>query len=101
MSITQKANVKSTVRHLVRQLASVSNPQMGYQTVGEVDAELSSLMLQGYRIVNTHYLGSQRDANNSVEYLGVMYILQLEQSEIEKMKLDFKTKVEKSLEKGE
>jgi len=88
MAITQmhKANVKSAVKHMVRQIARISNPQRGYQTVDEVDAELSSLLLQGYRIMNTHSLGSQRDTEANIEYFGVMYILVLEQSEIEKLK---------------
>lgn len=85
MAITQKAHAKSAVKHLVRQLAAISNPQKGYQTVAEVDSEISSLLLQGYRIVNTHYLKSQVDPENGIEYIGILYVLQLNQSDIERM----------------
>jgi hypothetical protein len=98
MTITQKSNVKATVKHLMRQIARVSNPQIGYQSVSEVDNDLSSLLLQGYRIIGTHYLGKQMDTILNVEFFGILYILQLEQSEIEKMKMSFTKQVEKKLE---
>ena len=85
MAITQKAHMKSSVKHLIRQIARISGAK-GYQSTDEVDADLSSLLLQGYRILNTHFLGAQTDHESNVEYFGVMYILVLEQSEIERMK---------------
>lgn len=89
MSMVSKSSVKPAVKHMVRQLARISNPAKGYITAEQADSEIGSWLLQGYRLVNTHYLGSQRDNELGLEYLGVMYIFQLEQSEIERMRKNF------------
>lgn len=85
MSMISKNNPRPAVKHVVRQLAPISSPK-GYRTVEEVDRDISSLVVQGYRLISTHFLGAQRDPENGVEYYGVLYVLQLEAGEIEKLK---------------
>lgn len=92
MAITQRSILRSAVKHVVRQIAVVSNPMKGYKSVEEVDADLGSLILQGYRIVNTHFLRAQTDPENGIEFFGIMYILQLEPSEVELLKKQIVTK---------
>ena len=94
MSIAQKSHVKSAVLHKVRWLASVHDDAAGHQTVEEVDSEVGSLVLQGYRLVNTHYIGSRKDATSSKEAFGVMYIFVLDTTELERLKQDINKRVE-------
>ena len=94
MSMVQNQKPKPIVRHLVRQISSISNPAMGYRTVEEVNEDIGSVVAQGYRLVNTHYLGAQRDQERNVEYMGVLYILVLEQGEIEKVRRSEKATAE-------
>lgn len=92
-----KRTLNPAVKHVIRQLSAVNPPPgsgMGYATPDKVDAEVGNMLLQGYRIVSTHYLGKQTDPSNGAEYFGVMYILQLEQSEIERMRQNFVSSVE-------
>lgn len=81
-----KSFLRTPIRHMVRQIAAVTNAAKGYKSVEDVDSEIGSMILQGYRLVNTHFLRAQTDAETGLEYFGVMYILQLDQSEIEKLK---------------
>ena len=91
MAINQKAHsVLSPIRHVMRQLGAVSSP-LGYKTGLELDADISSLVLQGYKVINTHYLGMQTDLSNGQPYYGILYILVLEQSEVERMRQERKT----------
>jgi hypothetical protein len=90
-----KFYARSPIRHMLRQIAAVTNPQMGYRSVEDVDSEISSMLLQGYRLFATHYLGAQKDPSANMEYFGVLYIFQLEQSELERMKNDAKKVPEK------
>lgn len=86
MSMIKNNNVRPAILHKIRQLARTSNPEIGYQAVGEVDMEMGSLLLQGYRLVSTHYLGTQHDERMNENYTGILYVFQLEQSEIEKLR---------------
>jgi hypothetical protein len=83
------------IRQIAAKSASKVNPSMAYQTAEEIDSETGSMLLQGYRLVSTHYLGAQKDVSTGLEYFGVMYIFQLEQSEVERMKNDHLKKMEK------
>ena len=91
MAMVQKANQRPLVKHVIRQLAAIDGSgSMPYRSPDVVDSDLSSLVLQGYRVVNTHYLGTQTDPTNSVPYYGILYILALEQSEVERAKQNLK-----------
>lgn len=92
-----KRTLNPAVKHVIRQLSAINPPigsGMGYATPDKVDAEIGNMLLQGYRIVNTHFLGKQIDPSNGAEYFGILYVMQLEQSEIERMRQDFKASVE-------
>jgi len=86
MSMLTKSSVRPAILHKIRQIAGVSRPEYGYQAVSEVDAEMGSLVLQGYRLVSTHFLGTQTDHEANIQYTGILYIFQLEPGEIEKLK---------------
>lgn len=85
MSMLTRSSVKPAILHKVRQLAPVSDPA-GYQSAADLDIEMGSLLLQGYRLMSTHFLGKQKDESRNIEFFGILYIFQLEQSEIEKMR---------------
>lgn len=85
MSMLTRSSVKPAILHKVRQLAAVSDPA-GYQAPADLDVEMGSLLLQGYRLHSTHFLGKQMDQSRNIEFFGILYIFHLEQSEIEKMR---------------
>lgn len=96
MSMISRSNVRPAVLHKVRQLSNVSNPETGWQSAADLDAEIGSLLLQGYRLVSTHYLSTQTDQRYNATYVGILYILQLEQSEIERMRKESTAVAEKN-----
>lgn len=57
------------VHTMIRTISSDAFPQGQSQFVHEVDADVSSWVERGYRLVNTHYLGQE------VEGYIVMYVL--------------------------
>jgi hypothetical protein len=88
---------KPLVRHLVRWIAATSDPEAGHSTISEVDTQVGSLILQGYKLFDTHYLSSKINSVNGHEAYGVMYILVLEAGEIEKIRKGaFEKEVEKA-----
>ena len=86
MALTSQSRVRPVVKHLTRYIAAINNPALGYQTAEEVDADISSMVLQGYRLFATHYLGAQVDKTMNKEYFGLLYVLVLEPGEVERLK---------------
>jgi hypothetical protein len=91
------SNHKLLVRHMVRWIATVSDPEAGHKTVTEVDMEVGSLVLQGYKLFDTHYLSVKTNPATGREAYGVMYIFVLETGEVEKIR---KGMYEKEVEKA-
>lgn len=87
MSVKATGGIRSPIKHLMRQMATYTHPTLGYQSGPDLDYDIGSLLLQGYRLVDTHYLGMQKD-DAGTPYYGILYILQLEPSAIEKMRAE-------------
>lgn len=49
--------------------SNISAPDLSYQNYMEVDAEVGAWLLEGYKLINTHFLGENPEA------FGVMFIL--------------------------
>jgi len=61
------------IRHIIRGISNYSNPTEGVYTASEVEMHIAGM--EGWNLIDTHFLGKQKSASTGAQIYEFAYIL--------------------------